>query len=578
MTATTHGCVIGHQLANLSNVVEYLGIPYAQPPIQKLRFMPPKPLNSTYYGKNCFNATKPARACLTEIHRIGFIGVDEWQPNKDDMSEDCLQLNIWVPNNNTGAVIVFFFGGSYLMGSPSLPEYNGSALAHLTGSIVVNINYRLGVLGFGRLRRGKIAPGNMGLLDQQMALKWVHDNIRNFGGKKNMITLLGHGTGSSSATAHMFSNVSKSYFSRVIAISGTVLNEWALEDAGIVEMNFLRLMKELNCTNRNHDKEVRCMQTKNASEIINKTETIFNPLQSVFRYPFMAVDYDGYFFEGPVEKILSTERFKKDVDILLGKTTNESTIYMHRYLRNASYGCYFYPNKSVEDKDNQCNMNEGQYNSSVDFLVKNLNLNASAPNRIKNLYKSWPISHRDKAIKMFADFLFDCDYLEFGKKIDPYISQRKDKYFFVLGKRISINPWPLFFNVTSDYQSHYMFGHPFLNATAYGDNVTMEQEFSYQYMKILSNFTYNAKLYKGYPDYSWNYWPKFNATKTMGVFVNKTLINFDQYDITNISTETCTRVRNIKRRFRIPRYSIRIPNANIPDINIPEFCSILFYQ
>uniref|UniRef100_A0A0N5B5E0 COesterase domain-containing protein n=1 Tax=Strongyloides papillosus TaxID=174720 RepID=A0A0N5B5E0_STREA len=89
-------------------------------------------------------------------------------------------------------VIISFFRGSYLIGSPSLPEYNGSALADKTGSIAVNINYRTRVFGFGRLRREKMAPGNMVLLDQQIALKWIHENIGKFGGKNDMITLLGH--------------------------------------------------------------------------------------------------------------------------------------------------------------------------------------------------------------------------------------------------------------------------------------------------------------------------------------------------------------------------------------------------
>uniref|UniRef100_A0A0N5C1Z0 COesterase domain-containing protein n=1 Tax=Strongyloides papillosus TaxID=174720 RepID=A0A0N5C1Z0_STREA len=330
-----------------------------------------------------------------------------------------------------------------------------------------------------------------------------------------------------------------------------------LEDASIVERNFLRLVKELNCTNRDHDKEVRCMQTKNASEIINTTETISNPLQSVLRYPFMAVDYDGYFFERPVEKILGTEKFKKDVDVLLEKTTNESTIYMNHYLQNTTYGCPFYPNKPVEDPDNQCNMTKKQYLKSIEFLVKILNLNVTATKKIRKIYSNLTlISYRDRAVRIFVDFFFDCDFLEFGKKIDTYINKTKDKYFFVLGKRISINPWQLFFGVTHDCQSHYMFGHPFLNATAYGYNATMEQEFSSQYMKILSKFTHNAKLYKGYPDKIWNYWPNFNAGETFGVFVNSTLRGWDQYDIINISTHTCERVKNIKLCYRLPRFSI----------------------
>uniref|UniRef100_A0A0N5C4M6 COesterase domain-containing protein n=1 Tax=Strongyloides papillosus TaxID=174720 RepID=A0A0N5C4M6_STREA len=169
---TNHGCIDAHPTEVHPDVTEFLGVPFALPPMGPLRFKPPKILTHDYYNYagHCFNAMYPAKACLFKKKAVEFVGIDEWQPKNSEIHENCLRLNMWVPKNKTGGVIVFFNGRSYHSCFGPLPQYDATILSHKTGLIVVNVNYIDGTLGFAHLKRKKFVPGNIGLLDQQMAL------------------------------------------------------------------------------------------------------------------------------------------------------------------------------------------------------------------------------------------------------------------------------------------------------------------------------------------------------------------------------------------------------------------------
>ena len=156
-------------------VYNFLNIPYAQPPIGQLRFSKPKPvlpwngvLDATEYGPSCIQPPYPPD--------------DIFLPNLNQ-SEDCLQLNVFVPNNvnssSNRSVMVWIHGGGFYVGQSTM--YNGAPLANAGDVIVVTINYRLGILGF--LKVNDSVKGNFGLWDQIMGLQWVRENIASFGGK-----------------------------------------------------------------------------------------------------------------------------------------------------------------------------------------------------------------------------------------------------------------------------------------------------------------------------------------------------------------------------------------------------------
>jgi para-nitrobenzyl esterase len=185
----------------------FAGIPYAAPPVGPLRFQPPEPAKA-WTGVR--DAAKPGPTCIQD-------------PGADlefgrQSNEDCLTLNVWTPAD-TGPprpVMVWIHGGSFTGGSGNI--YNGQWLVSRGDVIVVTINYRLGTLGF--LSHPALGPpgdvGNYGLQDQQAALRWVRDNIANFGGDPAKVTIAGESAGGISVCDHLVAPGSRGLFRAAI--------------------------------------------------------------------------------------------------------------------------------------------------------------------------------------------------------------------------------------------------------------------------------------------------------------------------------------------------------------------------
>ena len=171
----------------------FKGVPYAAPPVGDFRWLPPQPVKH-------WSGIKPARKfgaiCPQNEMMAGPIG-QVFQPQ----SEDCLFLNVWTPGLDKAQrpVMVWIHGGAFTLGSGSDPQYDSYKLPERGNIVLVTINYRLGMLGFLRLKNatgGKIpATGNEGLMDQVTALKWVKENIAAFGGDPKNVTVFGESAG-----------------------------------------------------------------------------------------------------------------------------------------------------------------------------------------------------------------------------------------------------------------------------------------------------------------------------------------------------------------------------------------------
>jgi para-nitrobenzyl esterase len=210
VVATADGAVRG---AAAGNTDQFLGIPYAAPPVGPLRWRPPQP-PAPWHGIR--DATAYAPHCPQPA---SFFGVAS-------TSENCLYLNVFRPAGRVGArnlpVMVWIHGGALVVGESD--DYNPAALvAH--GVIVVTINYRIGALGF--LAHPALASypggpsGNYGLMDQQAALRWVQRNIRNFGGDPRNVTIFGESAGGLSVLSQLVSPGARRLFARAIVESGT---------------------------------------------------------------------------------------------------------------------------------------------------------------------------------------------------------------------------------------------------------------------------------------------------------------------------------------------------------------------
>jgi carboxylesterase type B len=193
-----------------AGILKFLNIPFAVPPTGDLRFAKPKSYGA-WSGKR--DGTTPGPACVQ---------FPDSRYTAGGMSEDCLNLNIYVPYTvkpeQKRATMVWIHGGGYIFGSGSF--YDGSMLALSGNIIVVTLNYRLGIFGFYSLE-GTSRTGNYGLWDQLLAIQWVKDNIDDYGGSPEMITLFGESAGGFSVGLLSLIPRYKGLFQRIILQSGT---------------------------------------------------------------------------------------------------------------------------------------------------------------------------------------------------------------------------------------------------------------------------------------------------------------------------------------------------------------------
>jgi para-nitrobenzyl esterase len=224
----------------------FKGIHYGASTAGKNRFMPPQPPKPwagikevTEYGPSCWQPPEG-------VTRMGFWGAT----GVESMSEDCLVLNVWtkgLKDNGKRPVLVWIHGGGFRTESANhAPFYNGASLAKTYDVVVVSVNHRLGV--FGYLHLGEIfgeqyaTSGNNGMLDLVEALKWVRDNIAQFGGNPGNVMIFGESGGGAKVSTLMAMPAAKGLFHRAIVQSGPGLRVKTSEDATLCAREFLNVV------------------------------------------------------------------------------------------------------------------------------------------------------------------------------------------------------------------------------------------------------------------------------------------------------------------------------------------------
>jgi para-nitrobenzyl esterase len=219
-----------------NGVVVYRGVPYAAPPVGDLRFAPPRPMPA---WRGVRDAIEDGPIAPQARSRLAHIMGDFERPQ----SEDCLTLNIWTPAPDSGKrpVLVWIHGGAFGSGSGSLPWYSGERFAANGDLVAVSINYRLGALGF--LCLPGVSDGNLGLLDQVAALRFVRENIAAFGGDPDNVTLAGQSAGAASIAILMTMPLSEGLFRRAI-LQSTPFGRMSrtLEDAHRIGRRLLEVL------------------------------------------------------------------------------------------------------------------------------------------------------------------------------------------------------------------------------------------------------------------------------------------------------------------------------------------------
>ncbi|KAH8703544.1 putative carboxylesterase [Talaromyces proteolyticus] len=282
---TTSGQLQGRLASGTTGVVEYLGIPYAQPPVGRLRWAPPEPfsgsgvIDATEFGYTCpANATFAPNSELTArskefslTEQAPMILENLLEQEELEYSEDCLTLNVWTrptTSDTKKAVLFWIYGGGFKTGSTNVTGYNGKYIADLEDVVIVSANYRLNIFGF---------PGNpnirnnLGLLDQRLAVEWVRDNIEAFGGDPNRITLFGQSAGGESVDFYSFAWTSDPIVAGFIAESGTVLSPSAQEDASTAAKAWYNVTATLGCGDESSEPDalLSCMRLKDWETVQN---------------------------------------------------------------------------------------------------------------------------------------------------------------------------------------------------------------------------------------------------------------------------------------------------------------------
>lgn len=258
---------ISGTVGRVAGVCRYLGIRYGQAPTGDLRFAPPLAAPD---WPGIYDATVQGSDCLQKL------GLNQEQLSLDPPAfgkEDCLFLNVYTPGEpakiSNKPVMVFIYGGAFVIGSASWDLYEGSKLA-ADGVIVVTMNYRLGPFGFFASKELRDATsdhsfGNQGLQDQRLALTWVQRNIRAFGGNPNQVTIFGESAGGMSVCSHMASPLSRGLFQGAIIESGGCK---AVTPAARAFAHAATWTRQAGCEGA-PEGELACLRAQNGKELLN---------------------------------------------------------------------------------------------------------------------------------------------------------------------------------------------------------------------------------------------------------------------------------------------------------------------
>ncbi|XP_054154812.1 carboxylesterase 5A-like [Oppia nitens] len=334
-TKTISMTIRGQSVQVLNTTVhQFLGIPYARPPIGELRFAKPVPISSDDNSHNTntvLDCIEPKPVCIQPPEHL--------DPGSS-MSEDCLYLNIYTPLVRTGMgvlntggllpVMVWLHGGWLSMGSAI--AYDGSSLA-TEQVVVVTVGYRLGVLGFfyagddDHQSASSAAPGNQGFYDQLLAIQWIRQNIHVFGGDSQLMTIFGESAGSWSVSAHIVSPLSGGgLFRRAIMQSGALMWNRGLPVLTKSEAlaKTMTIGRSLNCTpdttnSADNYRLLNCLRNVSVDQLL--------PFWPHFSRPLTGTE----FLPTSAQQAFDANSVDTVVDLLAGVTANEGTFFRHDF-------------------------------------------------------------------------------------------------------------------------------------------------------------------------------------------------------------------------------------------------------
>ena len=471
------------------NVLTWLGVPYAQPPIGTLRFRNPVPVQTWANTRNGINWSS---ACT----QMDDSGISPFS------SEDCLYLNIFVPydvyqraviqNDATSRVPVYVWihGGAMITGASY--DFDSSNLVSMTGMIVVTINYRLGPFGYLTVLNTD-AKGNQGFLDQSLALKWVFDNANLFGGDKAKITIGGESAGSWSVGLHLLYKPSWPYFSKAIMQSGSPIDLSSnLATPQVAHIFAAVAGSRLKCNIANSQALFDCLQSKSTSSFMLATNDYFYEYADIF----LMVTYDPNIFSQQPRRLIETGDFKR-CDILIGTNNYEFLMFLPRV------------NTPMNKLRQNLMKNPGSlpFNYTKYYQTYNLNSQIGFYNKIIDLYgltsKNVNLDFYGDNVAMLTDQQYRCPTYLFAEFYSKY---NQTSYVYMYGHKASY-----VLNQPEDGAQHaaeidFVFGRPLAQDSSYP---VSERIFTDQLVNFWASFIKNNN--PNPPNSGLPVWPQFKT-------------------------------------------------------------------
>ncbi|XP_046507768.1 liver carboxylesterase-like [Equus quagga] len=313
---TAQGKVLGKHVSLegfAQPVAVFLGVPFAKPPLGSLRFAPPQPADPWPFVKNTTSYPPMCSQDAVMGQMLSDLVTNRKEKIALKFSEDCLYLNIYTPADLTKKsrlpVMVWIHGGGLVVGGAS--TYDGLPLSAYENVVVVTIQYRLGIWGFFSTG-DEHSPGNWGHLDQVAALKWVQENIANFGGNPGSVTIFGESAGGESVSVLMLSPLAKNLFHRAISESGVALTTAVCKKDSKAAAQKIAVFS--GCKTTTSAVIVHCLRQKTEDELLETSLKMKfftldfhgDPRES---YPFLPTVVDGVLLPKMPEEILAEKKF-----------------------------------------------------------------------------------------------------------------------------------------------------------------------------------------------------------------------------------------------------------------------------
>ena len=476
-----------------AKVSVFLGIPYAMPPIGEARLMPPRP----HRGWQSYDAVDWAPVCPQPIKYVGAL------KNAPLMDEDCLFLNVFTPTVESTVsqlfpVMVYIHGGHFQKGSAN--EFPGHQLAANGRVVVVAINYRLGALGF--LSTGDHhAPGNYGLLDMAMAIKWVYDNVYAFQGDRDKITLFGPDAGAASAGILAVMPKTKSMVRRVIAMSGSPLADWAVYNDKFRAMNTSLVYGErIGCTIDHSFKLVDCIKRGRSFHELTNIE--FKP--EIGTWPWAPVVQKNISVpEDSWQSEWNSDDFMAIPELVSVMYENQQYNNKLQYLTGVSKddaAYLLYANKTIApDYDVNWDFFDVMVRDHINQYNYTLNP-VGIFNAIKYMYTYYPDPNnrthiREEFVNFWSDYYFKAPNDAIVKTL---VRNGVDTYMYVQNTTVEALKLPWWRKITHNLEHYFLTGAPFMDSDFFPQNEQVSREFWTEGDRNMSQFFIYA-----FANFSW---------------------------------------------------------------------------